>query len=123
MPAEKRTTLQGLDLKIGGEGMKGFYDRMIPSFLNKYGKKWGARVGSVDINLGGEMEATPAIQITDAMKESVLYEGQPLFSVRKGVREAGWTENNPNQTEAQKPTKKTSSSGVCQPKAEINSPE
>jgi DNA repair protein RadC len=34
----------GLDLKVGGEGMKGFYDQMISSFLNKYTKKWGGRV-------------------------------------------------------------------------------
>jgi hypothetical protein len=32
--------LSGLDLKVGGEGMKGFYDQIIPSFLNKYTKKW-----------------------------------------------------------------------------------
>jgi hypothetical protein len=37
-------TLSNLDLKVGGEGMEGFYDKMLPSFLNDYGKKWGARV-------------------------------------------------------------------------------
>ena len=29
----------GLDLKIGGEGMKGFYDKMMGGFLKKYVKK------------------------------------------------------------------------------------
>ena len=29
------------DLKVGGEGMKGFYDKMIPEYINKYAKKWG----------------------------------------------------------------------------------
>jgi hypothetical protein len=38
------TRLSGLDLDIGGEGMKGFYDRMVPSFLNKFGKKHGVQV-------------------------------------------------------------------------------
>lgn len=37
-------TISGQDLKVGGEGMKGFYDQMIPQFLNKYTKKWGGRV-------------------------------------------------------------------------------
>jgi len=39
----------GLDLKVGGEGMKGFYDKIIPDYLNKYGKKWGAKVGETEI--------------------------------------------------------------------------
>jgi len=29
--------------------MKGFYDKIIPDFLNKYAKKWGAKVGKVSI--------------------------------------------------------------------------
>ena len=42
-------TLSNLDLKVGGEGMKGFYDQMLPAFLNDYGKKWGARVESMKL--------------------------------------------------------------------------
>ena len=38
-------TLSGVDLKTGDEGMVGFYDKMLPRFINKYGKKWGVRVG------------------------------------------------------------------------------
>ena len=38
--------LSNLDLKTGDEGMKGFYDKIVPDFLNKYGKKWGAKVGT-----------------------------------------------------------------------------
>jgi hypothetical protein len=41
--------LSGEGLKIGGEGMKGFYDEMLPSYLNKYGEKYGAKVGSYNI--------------------------------------------------------------------------
>jgi hypothetical protein len=37
-------TLSGLDLKVGGEGMKGFYDRMLVAAANKLVKKYGARV-------------------------------------------------------------------------------
>ena len=41
--------LSGLDLQVGGEGMRGFYDQMLPAFLNDYGKKWGVRVGQYEI--------------------------------------------------------------------------
>ena len=33
------TYLSGIDLKVGGEGMKGFYDKILPSFARKYGQK------------------------------------------------------------------------------------
>ena len=95
--------ISGLDLKIGGSGMKGFYDRMIPAFLNKYAKKWGSRVetSSLDISGGkptqyadfydykdakekGRTATVPSLPITDAMRESVLYLGQPMFK-REGM--------------------------------------
>lgn len=41
---ENRVTLEGSDLKIGGEGMRGFYDKMLPDFVRKYVKKWGGQV-------------------------------------------------------------------------------
>lgn len=43
--------LSGLDLKVGGEGMRAFYDQMLPQLVNKYVKKWGVRVGAVDLAL------------------------------------------------------------------------
>jgi hypothetical protein len=39
----------GLDLQVGGEGMKGFYDTILPKYLDKYGKKWDAKVGMTEI--------------------------------------------------------------------------
>lgn len=47
-----RMTLRGLDLQVGGEGMKKYYDEIYPKFLDKYGKKWNARVGETYINTG-----------------------------------------------------------------------
>jgi hypothetical protein len=41
----------GLDLKVGGEGMKGFYDQILPAAVNKIVKKAGGRVGEGDINV------------------------------------------------------------------------
>ena len=45
------TELSGIDLKVGGEGMKKYYDEIYPNFLNKYGKKYGAQVGEIGIGL------------------------------------------------------------------------
>ncbi|MBK8127320.1 MAG: hypothetical protein IPK56_11670 [Elusimicrobia bacterium] len=92
--------LSGGDLKVGGEGMKGFYDQIIPSFLNKYTKKWGGRVGESEIQTGkivripadyrGPLRDRPTnvdepkmttvhhLEITPAMRESVA-QGQPMF--------------------------------------------
>ena len=36
--------LAGQDIKVGGEGMKGFYNQMLPKEVEKYVKKWGGKV-------------------------------------------------------------------------------
>lgn len=41
--------LTGLDLKVGGEGMKGFYDQILPATVNKLVKKFGAKVGKGEV--------------------------------------------------------------------------
>jgi len=90
--------LSGLDLKVGGEGMKGFYDQILPAFANKYGKKWGARVSQSQIMIAGgkptdyadfdaymaaKKDPAPvhSLPITPDMRASVM-EGQPMFSRR-----------------------------------------
>jgi GNAT superfamily N-acetyltransferase len=37
-------SLEGVDLKVGGSGMKGFYDTMLPKEIGKYVKQWGGVV-------------------------------------------------------------------------------
>jgi hypothetical protein len=44
-----RGKLENLDLQVGGEGMMGFYDKMLPDYLNTFGKPYGAQVGTFDI--------------------------------------------------------------------------
>ena len=61
------------------EGYRIEYDQDIPKFLNKYGKKWGTRVGKTALDNGTEVWS---MAITDEMKESVLTEGQPMYSER-----------------------------------------
>lgn len=43
-------TLNKAGLKVGGEGMKGFYDKILPDFANRYGKKWGSKVGTSELS-------------------------------------------------------------------------
>ena len=78
--AKEEGELKGEGLRIGASGMMGFYDKMLPEFMNKYGKKWGVKVE--DINLP-ELEnggiTAHAVRITPEMKESVMA-GQTMFS-------------------------------------------
>lgn len=73
--------LEGDGLRIGGEGMKGFYDQILPNFMNKYGKKWGVKVGEVTMPDLAENNTMHSVDITPAMRESIM-QGQPLFSLR-----------------------------------------
>lgn len=43
LPNEK--VLKGLNLESGGEGMKGFYDKILVDYAKKFGKKFGSTVG------------------------------------------------------------------------------
>jgi hypothetical protein len=67
----------GLDLQVGGEGMKGFYDQILPKSLEKLGKKFDAKVGKTQMD-GVEVWQ---MDITPKMRESVTTKGQPLFSI------------------------------------------
>lgn len=70
-------TLNNPDLKFGGDGMRGFYDQIVPAFARKYLKKWGATVSSTE----SDGNTFHSVMITPAMRESVLA-GQPLFKKR-----------------------------------------
>lgn len=84
-------SLDGIDLQVGGEGMKKYYDEIYPKFLDKYGKKWNAKVGETQITTDYARDANgiPAqrpskesiryIDITPEMKGAVS-KGQPLFA-------------------------------------------
>ena len=44
--------LSGLNLKVGGEGMRSFYDRILPAAVNKWAKKFGGRASSAQVRTG-----------------------------------------------------------------------
>lgn len=94
-PSDEVPTLSGLDLRIGGEGMRGFYDRILPAEVNKLVGKFGAKVGKGEIGGGsraplvwdGVEQPIPTdfihpvhqFDITPALKAVAQTEGLPLF--------------------------------------------
>ena len=62
--------MKGEELQVGGEWAFNLYDRMIPQFLKKYGKKFGAKVEDVAISIPDfvEPENFKAIDITPQMR-------------------------------------------------------
>ena len=72
----------GEDLRVGGQGMKGFYDKILPSFMDKYGKKWGVKTGEVELPYVEEAGRKMwAVDVTPEMKESVTKQPQVMFSI------------------------------------------
>ena len=64
--------LSGLDLQVGGEGMKGFYDKMLPDYLNSFGKRHGVQVEPFEI------ETKPAKRIPVIGEQSIDYVGREV---------------------------------------------
>ena len=86
----ERETFTDNDLKIGGEGMKGFYDKIIPSFVSKYTKKWGGQVEETELPETGL--SMHSVDVTPQMKEDVM-KGQPMFMRTSSGTIYGWTVN------------------------------
>jgi hypothetical protein len=108
-----KTTFEGVDLQVGGEGMKGFYDDILPKFLDKYAKKWDAKTGTTNMRIAtdaqdaqdsallrdlGMPEGGKAsvqvnyIDVTPKMRESVVTKGQPMFAIGAGGAGAAATQ-------------------------------
>jgi hypothetical protein len=68
---ESGKIFSGLDLKVGGEGNKKYYDEIYPGYLKKFGKKYGAEVGKT---------TTPTEYARDAQGIPSRYpKEEPLF--------------------------------------------
>ncbi len=90
--------LRGLDLKVKGEGMRKFYDKMVVDEVRKYVKQWGAGVAKSGLPMTAELwrGMSPSqkmaykgdgvahqiwrVDITPQMRESIEATGQPLFA-------------------------------------------
>ena len=72
--------LYNTDLKIGGEGMKGFYDNMMVKAFNKEGKKYNVKVEPYNLKTGKDGEQVWSMEIPPEMRAKKKSEGSPLFS-------------------------------------------
>jgi hypothetical protein len=71
------TYISGQDLKVGGKGMKGFYDKILPDVFKSLVKELSGKSGelsSVDFGEGNQM----SIDITPELAQSVTT-GMPMF--------------------------------------------
>jgi len=84
--------IKDAQLIIGSEGMKGFYDEILPRFMNKYGKKWGVKVEDITLpNVEEAGRTMHSVDVTPEMKESVMDEGQTMFRLSDGEKAQGLT--------------------------------
>lgn len=63
-------SLSGLDLQVGGKGMKKYYDEIYPNYLKKFGKKHDANVGTTHIKTDNGLEPVHYMDITPQMREA-----------------------------------------------------
>jgi hypothetical protein len=82
--------ISGADIVTGGEGMKGFYDKILPDYLNKLGKPHGAEVQmhtmpvktSQGVGLNDDGTAYTNLHtfdLTPSLKNEVTQKGLPLY--------------------------------------------
>lgn len=71
-------TYSGVDLKVGGKGMRGFYDGMLPKEVAKYVKQWGGKVVKSRINI------PPIMVIEVKAKRSDERDGAYTLSLKTG---------------------------------------
>ena len=72
--ANGNRALSGVQLTVGGEGMKAFYDRIIPQFADKYLKKFGTETEDIQLVTGakrkidGGQDAMTVLGIPDSQQ-------------------------------------------------------
>lgn len=81
--SKDRNTYSGLDLKVGGEGMRHFYDVIVPSVANEVLKKAGG--GKVeDITVGDSVNK--GFLISDSTRATIQKDGLALFNTPAGYQ-------------------------------------
>lgn len=71
--------LQGEDVKFGGDGMKAFYDEIVPNTAKKLFKKYNVKPKLEELDDLEEM--VWSVEITPKMKEDIKKYGQPLYAI------------------------------------------
>jgi hypothetical protein len=78
--------LGGVDLEVGGEGMKGFYDQILPSYLNTFGKPYGSQISTFSIP-GDRAETVERLGVAGRNLSEMT--PQEVIDFNKMVDEAG----------------------------------
>ena len=72
-----RMTLRGLDLKVGGEGMKGFYDKIVPTVAKDVLKKLGGgKVEATTLDIPNKLEGQYSMGAFDPASARVIQRGE-----------------------------------------------
>lgn len=88
------TALSGLDLKVGGEGMKAFYDRIIPQVANELLKKFGGgnvRTITIPMNERGDRSIPAEVRLGMSLRGEKVptvhdLNAQPGFDITPELR-------------------------------------
>jgi hypothetical protein len=90
--------LTGQGLEIGGEGMKGFYDKILPDYINKYGKKYG--IGVKKAKLDPAQKSLTDEQVEESLKK-LGYSMEDYYKIPMNERNPIWDKviemNNPGE--------------------------
>lgn len=80
-------TIDNIDLKVGGEGMKAFYDKIVPNTLRDLGKSMGLKIELEPVKLFTDGDNL-SFRITPEVRQKVQTEGMRLYDVTGAVPEA-----------------------------------
>ena len=89
-------TISGENIHVGDEGMKAFYDQMIPNFINKYTKKWNTHTEDITIPKLSKYNTSMtfhSVPVTPQMQQDVM-QGQPMFFLTPQGDAYGFTKDN-----------------------------
>ena len=82
IPDESVREFRGLDLKVGGEGMRTFYDKIVPKVLAEVAKKvGGGKVGAVRLPSSGSRTYENLRQLSDDIAAQVYGRGTSYDSL------------------------------------------
>jgi hypothetical protein len=73
-------TISNLDLKVGGEGMKGYYDNILPKRLLALAKEHDPEAALGGQHLDGQTDPFPSLTITPRMRQSILNNGFKAYA-------------------------------------------
>ena len=91
LETEEETTLEGEGLEFGGEGMKAFYDKIVPKVVQKEAQRFdkNAKLETVDFKIDQSIKAEPQYDIDgNIVRWKASKEGEDLIAVAQTEQEA-----------------------------------